>query len=434
MNPNGTLKRTYPTGDWVRSSPVISGTRLYVGSNDHKLYAYDIGAGPASGPWPQFHHNARRLGRAIAVTAAPVITTAPLSQTVGLGGGLVLSVAASGTGPLSYQWSENGTPLTGASGATYTVPVATAATAGSYTVAVTGAGGTVTSSPAVITTAAAVPALLTNLSVLTNAGPGAQTLTVGFVLSGTGGKTLLIRGIGPGLIPFGVTGTMANPVLAVIGPNSSTLVAALNVNWGQTLGATTPVTLSTFQSAGAFPLTPGSNDAALLVTLASGAGGAPVNYTAQVNGSPPGLALAEIYDTAIGTGAKLINLSTLAQVPAGGVLTAGFTITGNVAKTVLIRGLGPGLAAAPFSVSGTLANPQLTLYDAHNNPLQFNTGWGATSALITAFTQTGAFSLGTAPTADAAILVTLAPGGYTAQVTGANGTSGFALIEIYEVP
>src|ERR1019366_3719734 len=129
VNPNGTLNRTWATGLFIRSCPTIAGTTLYCGSNDGKLYAFDLGVGIAGGPWPQYRANARRLGRAIA--AAPIITTAPQSQPVGLGGGLGLSVAASGAGPFTYQWSQNSTPITGATAAIYSVPVATAATAGS---------------------------------------------------------------------------------------------------------------------------------------------------------------------------------------------------------------------------------------------------------------------------------------------------------------
>ncbi len=424
VNPDGTLRRTYATGRLVRSSPLLANNRLYIGSNDAKIYAIDLGQGAAGSAWPMFRQNAARVSRAVTL---PVITLSPHSQTVGLGGGLVLSAAATGTAPLTYQWRKDGVAIADATAATYTVASATAATAGRYTVDVTnGVGGTATSATAVITTATAIPALLTNLSVLTTAGPGAQTLTVGFVLGGSANKTLLIRGIGPGLVPLGVAGTMADPALTVFGPNppSSSQVAAFSDNWGAT-----PALISAFSQTGAFSLgTTPTNDSAVVVTLAAG------NYTAQITGASAGLALAEIYDTAIGTGARLINLSTLAQVSAGGTLTAGFTISGNVAKTVLIRGLGPALAAAPFNVPGTLADPKLELYDATSTMLQFNDDWGATTTLINAFTQTGAFQLGTAATKDAVLLVTLPPGGYTAVVRGVNNTGGLALIEIYEVP
>jgi outer membrane protein assembly factor BamB len=420
VNADGTLQRTYPTGDWIRSSPVISGSRLYFGSNDHRVYAYDLGVGAALGPWPQFHFNSRHLGRAIAPAPAPTITTDPRTQTVGLGGGMVLSVAATGTGPFAYQWSRNGTAIAGATAATYTVASATAATAGSYTVAVTSnGGGTTTSAAAVITTATATPALLTNLSVLTGAGPGAQKLTVGFVLRGDGGKTLVVRGIGPGLSIFGVSNVLVDPTLSVIGPSPSMAVAASNNDWN-------PSDTTAMAATGAFALAPDSKDAAVVTSLNAG------NYTAEVSGATAGQALAEIYDTTSGTGARLINLSTLSAVAAGGTLTAGFTISGNVAKTVLIRGIGPALFG--FGIRGELTLPKLSLFDGRSNFLQSNTGWGATPALLAAFSQTGAFSLGPSPTADTALLVTLAPGGYTAQITGADGQGGTALIEVYEVP
>jgi outer membrane protein assembly factor BamB len=64
INADGTLNRTYPTDDAVRSSPVIAGTTLFFGSNDHRLYAFALGTGPAATPWPMYQANARRLGRA----------------------------------------------------------------------------------------------------------------------------------------------------------------------------------------------------------------------------------------------------------------------------------------------------------------------------------------------------------------------------------
>jgi hypothetical protein len=362
-----------------------------------------------------FRQNATRVSRAISV---PVITGSPRSQTVGLGGGLVLTVTVSGSGSFTYQWIKDGVAITGATASTYTVASATAATAGRYTVEVSAGSGTATSSTAVVTTATAVPAALTNLSVQTTAG-GTQILTLGFVLSGADGKKLLVRGIGPGLTPFGLTNPLADPVLTLFGPDST--VAAANDNWDQS-------DTSAMSSAGAFPLAIGSKDAALVKTLNAG------NYTAQITGAATGAALAEVYDLGIGTGARLINLSSLAQVTAGGTLTAGFTISGNVAKTILIRGVGPGLAAPPFNIPGTLGDPSLALYDGSSNLLQTNDDWGATAALTGAFAQSGAFALGTAPTKDAALLVTLAPGGYTAVVRGVNNASGLALVEIYEVP
>ena len=82
LNPDGTLKRTWSTGNIIRSSPAIAGTTLYVGSNDEHLYAFDIGSG-ATGAWPQYRQNARRTGRATSDTVA--ILAPPQSQVAVLG-------------------------------------------------------------------------------------------------------------------------------------------------------------------------------------------------------------------------------------------------------------------------------------------------------------------------------------------------------------
>jgi hypothetical protein len=79
-----------------------------------------------------------------------------------------------------------------------------------------------------------------------------------------------------------------------------------------------------------------------------------------------------------------------------------------------------------------LANPRLELYSGANRILE-NDDWGGTAVLTTAFSAVAAFAL-PADSRDAAILVTLAPGSYTAQVSGVGSTTGVALVEVYEVP
>ncbi len=435
INPDGTRNRTWSVGNWIRSCPAISDHTLYVGSNDHKLYAFDLGtAGPGNGPWPQYRHNARRLGRAVVDSLA--ITVAPESQAGVLGRSLTLSVNATGQAPLTYQWKKDGVEITGATSATYTVATVTAATAGSYTVTVSGPQGSVTSTAAVVTAEVATPGRLVNLSVRTTAGTGTQILTVGFVVGAGPAKALLVRGIGPSLTPFGVAGALADPKLDVFSTTATAAVAS-NDNWGG--GATLR---DVFSSVGAFALNATSLDAALRTSLSGG------NYTAQVTGTggATGIALAEVYDldpTPLGTtlpGAvsRLLNVSARAQVGTdAGVLIAGFSISGNLPKTVLIRGIGPALT--PFGVTGVLANPKLELYRGATL-IQSNDDWGATTvnggttALSTTFTQVGAFALTSTSSRDAVLLVTLAPGTYTAQVSGVNSTTGVALVEVYEVP
>lgn len=85
------------------------------------------------------------------VIPPPAITAQPMVRTVNLGVNATLSVTASGTGPFTYQWLKDGTPISGATAATLTLANTQSATAGSYTVVVTGPGGATTSSAAALT-------------------------------------------------------------------------------------------------------------------------------------------------------------------------------------------------------------------------------------------------------------------------------------------
>jgi hypothetical protein len=116
-------------------------------------------------------------------------------------------------------------------------------------------------------------------------------------------------------------------------------------------------------------------------------------------------------------------------------LIAGFAIGGTGSKRVLIRAIGPTLGL--FGVPGTLADPKLELYSSTSTtPISTNDNWAAAAnatEVSAIFTRVGAFQLAL-ESKDAALLVTLPPGSYTAQVTGPGTTTGTALVEVYEVP
>jgi len=129
---------------------------------------------------------------------------------------------------------------------------------------------------------------------------------------------------------------------------------------------------------------------------------------------------------------RLINLSNRGVVGTGSnILITGFVIGGPTARTVLVRASGPALA--PFLVSGFIPDPSLKLY-AGATLLATNQGWGGSPAITEAAASTGAFAWGTPAGADSALLLTLPPGSYTAEVAGASGDTGVALVEVYEVP
>lgn len=265
-------------------------------------------------------------------------------------------------------------------------------------------------------------ARLTNVSVRTFVGTGASNVAVGFGISGTGAKQLLVRGVGPTLANFGVAGVLSTPQLGLY--SSSSVLLNANAGWGG--GATL---VNAFASVGAFALPPASADTALYQSLTAG-----TTYSAIISGAnnTTGIALAEVYDADAGSpAARLINVSARAFSGTGAsALTAGFVIAGDGTDTLLIRGVGPALTQ--FGVTGVLAAPQLTLFNAAGQQIGTNAGWGGGAALATAFGQVGAFVL-PAGSADSAMLVTLPAGLYTVQVSGVNNTTGIALIEVYEV-
>jgi len=368
---------------------------------------------------------------------APSITTQPQSQTVVSGTTVVLRAQVSGSPTPTYQWSFNGNAISGAIAQEYVITGATAANAGNYTVKATNSQGSVTSTAAALAfTSTTNVGRLVNISVNTFDGliGTPQALTVGFVSGGlgtSGSQKLLVRASGPVLAGLGVpTGFLPDPQLTVLSGSTS---LATNAGWGT---PSTNVAIVQAAEANTFAFTyPDSSslDSATVISLAAG------GYTMQVAGKSgdTGTTVAEIYDdTTQGTYAlttpRLINLSCKLQVAASGVLTEGFVVEGTTSKSVLIRASGPALTT--YGVTGVMADPQLTLFNSSNVQIAHNAGWGGDSQLTAAMTAVHAFLYTDPNSTDSAILITLHPGGYTAQASSVTGTSGTALIEVYEVP
>lgn len=372
-------------------------------------------------------------GFALEVSETVRIAEHPASVTVAPGGTATLSVQATGTGALRYQWRRNGLAIPGGTAATLPIPVATAANAGDYEVIVSDANGPQVSRAARLVVAPPRPGRLVNLSVRATTRGGGTPLMVGAVVAG-GPKAVLLRGVGPALTGFGVAGALPDPRLEVHADvNGRDTILASNNDWGAAGAATALRGL--FGTVGAFDLSDtASRDAALTTTL-DGARTVHVADTADRSG----VALVEVYDTDPASAARLINLSARSFAGTGdATLIAGFVISGNVPKRLLIRGVGPRLATA-FGVAGALTDPKLELFlsEGGSNALfAANDNWAEAGAtpVRAAFSQAGAFDLPDAASRDAAIVVTAPAGAFTAQVSGVGGASGEALIEIYELP
>ncbi len=266
-----------------------------------------------------------------------------------------------------------------------------------------------------------------NLSVLATSGTGDNALNVGMVVAGNGPKTLLVRVVGPtlGAAPFNLDGVIPDPELLFHRQTQGAPVRLTeNDDWNN------DATLSAqFSTLGAFALT-SPLDAALLTTQQPGV------YPVVVGSKgTTGRIIVEAYDAdELGGGnARLSNVSARNVVTPASPLVAGFVIDGSGSKTVLIRAVGPTLET--FGLTGVLANPSLLLQRVEAGAVvreESNDDWNDDPAIASVADTLGAFAL-TSP-ADAALLITLDPGIYTATVRGAANTTGIAIVEVYEVP
>lgn len=360
----------------------------------------------------------------VAAAVAPAIATQPASQSARVGSAITLTVAARSTRPMNYQWYKNGTAIPGATSTELVLASVTAADAGHYTVVVTNTLGTVQSSLATLSIVVPEPARLVNLSLLTPLA-ASESFTLGFVVGGDAAraaKPMLIRAGGPSLVQFGVANPHGDPVLELFAGQEK---MDQNNDWGGGSALS-----ATFTSVGAYPYVSADSKDAALVGTRIPSGGNSVRVSGS--GSTSGVVLAELYETTpaqemTSASPRLINVSVMKGVGSG--MTVGFVIGGTGSKTVLARAIGPGLAG--FGVTGFVPDPALTLFAASGSVLRSNDNWDPASA--TTMQAVGAFALA-ANSRDAALVATLSPGSYTLQVAGVDGATGAVLVEIYEVP
>lgn len=238
-----------------------------------------------------------------------------------------------------------------------------------------------------------------------------QPSIVGFSVSGA--DSMLLRGVGPGLAPFGVAGAVGDPRLEIY--SGATLLEA-NDDW-----VATPANQTLMAAVGAFALPIGSRDA-VITRAVSGA------HTLHLAARSSGEALIEVYGA--GPGARLRNFSTRGRIGGPGErLTAGFVVLGNGAQAVLVRAVGPRLTA--LGLTGVAADPRLEVF-RNGVRAADNDDW-AQRVTAADFAAAGAFPLDGDAKSAAVRLNLTAGAAYIVQVQG-SGTPGDALLEIYEIP
>jgi hypothetical protein len=278
---------------------------------------------------------------------------------------------------------------------------------------------------------------LGNLSTRGQTGRGGDVLISGLVVAGNSPKQMLIRAAGPALTNFGLSGVLSQPVLNLF-DSTGTLIAS-NTGWNQS--ANDSEIRSASIAAGAFAFPESSADSALLIRLLPG------SYTAQVSGlnGTTGTTLIETYDMeSVQTmQSKLVNISSRGVVGSGqNIIIPGISVGGSSSRILLIRAVGPTLSA--FGLTGTLANPTISVVqniNGTNTTLATNDDWETQNSTVTftapevreLSTKAGAFAL-PAGSKDAALLFTTSTNtSYTVLVSGGNGETGVALVEVYDV-
>ena len=249
---------------------------------------------------------------------------------------------------------------------------------------------------------------LLNVSTRATSGVGEDVIVGGFIVSGTINKRVVLRALGPSLEQSGVGGTLADPVISLY--DSGGVLLASNDNRLEFEGVVNPL----------LPLDPAESYLTAILP--------PGRYTAVVEGvkGTSGVALVEAYDVTPGN-SHVGNISTRADIAVpSDIMVGGFIIGGDDSTAVIVRALGPSLAA--FGIANALPNPALEIYDSNGSQIATNDDWRSSQAQ-----EIQATNLAPTNNLEAAVVATLEPGNYTVVVHDDGAGTGIGLVEIYNL-
>jgi uncharacterized delta-60 repeat protein len=277
-----------------------------------------------------------------------------------------------------------------------------------------------TTAPSLLRLVGPAGSTIGNVSTRLPVGTDDNVLIEGFIVQGPAGssKKMMVRAIGPSLAGFGIGDALANPTLEI--HDASNAIVAKNDDWKITqLGGL--ITGDQSAEIAASQLAPGNDlESAVIANLAPG------SYTAVVRGvgNTIGTGVVDAYDLSPASPARLANIATRGLIqPGDKLMIAGFIVQNGPVR-VVVRAIGPSLFA--FGITNALTDTTLQLRDQNGAIVLENDDWKTTQRQELEYT-------GLQPTHDleAALVTTIPPGQYTAQVRGKGEATGIGVVQVY---
>jgi uncharacterized delta-60 repeat protein len=277
-----------------------------------------------------------------------------------------------------------------------------------------------TTAPSLLRLIGPTPGVVGNVSTRLPVGTDDNVLIEGFIVQGPAGSTkkIIVRATGPSLAAFGITDALANPTLEIHDASNATI--ATNNDWKITQVGGLITGDQSAEIASSMLAPKDDLEPAIIANLAPG------SYTAVVRGlgNTTGTGVVDAYDLSPASPARLANIATRGLIEAGDkLMIAGFIVQNGPVRAV-IRAVGPSLQA--FGIVNALPDTTLQLRDQNGAIILENDDWKTSQ-------QQELENTGLQPTHDleAAIVTTIQPGSYTAQVRGKDGASGIGMVQVY---